>query len=178
MLVSFEPLHFVIALSPLSILLPLAWRRTHSVWYAACLAAFWVYLILLAQAVIFPFVVSLNSAGPFSLPINLVPFYFGRCEPLSLCVQGILENILLTAPFGFGINFLWKVTLRRVAWLGLGLGVLCELAQLALDLGMHSGFRSVDINDALLNGFGVCLGWLVYHLCLAAWNAFKIRNML
>ena len=95
------------------------------------------------------------------LQVNLVPFYFGGCYYLPLCLRNIYLNILLTIPFGFGISFVAKVKHKDVIWVVVAVGLVFEFSQLIVSLVFRSPFRVVDINDVILNAVGV---WLVYAL--------------
>ena len=65
-------------------------------------------------------------------------------------------------PFGFGIHFLARIKPKNMPWLALALGVGFELSQLILSLAFRSGFRAVDINDAIFNAAGALLGYAVF----------------
>jgi len=62
----------------------------------------------------------------------------------------IVDNILLTIPFGFGINFLARVRPKGIFWLAPAVGLGLELAQLCISLLSRSGSRASDINDAAI----------------------------
>ena len=96
--------------------------------------------------------------------MNLVPFSFGACDPLILCLRNIYENILLTIPFGFGISFISKIKPSNIYWLALAVGLVLEIIQLVISLIVHSAFRVVDINDVLLNAIGVLIGYGLFRI--------------
>ncbi|MFD7525747.1 VanZ family protein [Paenibacillus chitinolyticus] len=50
---------------------------------------------------------------------------------------------------------------------GVMFGVAIEGAQLVLSLLIRAGYRTVDVNDVLLNFIGVLLGYGCYHLFAA-----------
>jgi len=89
----------------------------------------------------------------------------------GLCVRSILDNIILTIPFGFGVNFLVRVKPKNVFWLSTAVGLGFELSQLILSTVFRSGFRAVDINDAILNATGVLLGYAFFRAF--AWSYLK-----
>ena len=113
--------------------------------------------------VIFPIAINPNYNVRIVPPHNYIPFYFGECSIHSLCMQGILQNILLTIPFGFGINFLVQIKPGNILWLALAAGLGLELSQLLITLSFNSGFRAFDINDILLNATGVMLGYVLFR---------------
>jgi glycopeptide antibiotics resistance protein len=80
------------------------------------------------------------------------------------CFIEIAGNIILTVPFGFGINFLARLNPKNALWLALTIGLGFELSQLIISLVFRSGFRTVDINDAILNTFGVLIGYSLFRI--------------
>jgi Glycopeptide antibiotics resistance protein len=167
MMIYFDIYDFLIGVGLLCILLPVIWRRKHKLSYLFFFSLFWVYLLAVVQAVIFPFVINTTSStASFTPSINLVPFYFGGCfnNMPAQCTAGIADNILLTIPFGFGINFLARVRPKGIFWLALAVGLGLELAQLCISLLFRSGFRASDINDAIFNAAGVLLGYTFFRV--------------
>jgi len=165
MMVYFDIYDFLIGVGLLGVLLPIIWRRKCKLSYLLFFSLFWVYGLAVVQAVIFPFVINTAAnAASFRPSINLIPFYFGDCFRMpALCITGMTDNILLTIPGGFGINFLARVRPKNIFWLALGVGLGCELAQLGISLLFRSGFRAIDINDVIFNGAGVLLGYALFR---------------
>ena len=164
----------LIGVGVLVVILPFVWRRKHNWLYLLFFSVFWVYLLAAVQAVFFPFVINTDRGAVFTPSVNLIPFYFGSCftNMPGLCARGLLENILLTMPFGFGLNFLVRVKPRNFIWIAIAVGVGFELAQLVISYVFKSSFRSVDINDAILNATGVLLGYGVFRVF--AWAYLKV----
>lgn len=137
---------------------------------------FWIYLLSLVSVTIFPIPLDLGDAG-FKFDnileqiahmqrfhgINLIPLYFGACWELPRpCAIGIYQNILMTAPFGFGISFIARLKAGSIFWLAVVLGLVIESAQFALDLILGGAYRTVDANDVLFNAIGVLIGYGIY----------------
>ena len=175
-MIQFNEQGFLIGVAVLCILLSVLWRRKHSLSYLVFFAAFWFYLLAVVSVVIFPIVVDPDYPnGKFQLSVNFIPFYFGNCfTTANLCIRSILENILLTVPFGFGINFLLKIKPKNIFWLALFVGGMFELAQLIISIVFRSGFRAIDINDVILNGAGVLVGYGIFRGF--AWLYIKLAN--
>lgn len=147
------------------------------------LAAFWVYLLALVNAVLFPIYLPEPGSGwaydsvasqmehlRHIHGLNLIPFYFGRCWELPRpCAIGILENILMTVPFGVLYPLLRPLPARRIPLLALGVGLGTESAQLLVMLLIRANYRSVDINDTLFNALGVILGYLLLRAARWLW---------
>jgi glycopeptide antibiotics resistance protein len=167
MLIRFDAYDYLLGVGVLVVLLPIVWRRKQNLSSLLFFSVFWIYLLAVVQAVIFPIAINTNQAGTtFSASINLIPFYFGSCfnNMPGLCARGLLENILLTLPLGFGLNFLVRVKTRNFIWLAAAVGVVFELLQLVIAYIFKSGFRAVDINDAMLNAAGVLLGYALFRV--------------
>jgi RNA polymerase sigma-70 factor (ECF subfamily) len=152
-------------------------------------AAFWVYCVALIDAVLFPMFTPEPGVG-FSFAsrweqfthlyrthgLNLVPFYFGNCRDLpNACRRGILENILMTVPFGALYPLLHPLPARRVPLLALLVGLGTETAQLLTMLLIRANYRSVDINDTIFNALGVILGYLLLQTGRWAFHRVKQR---
>lgn len=164
MLIYFDAFDLLIVVAILCVFLPVIWRWKHSLSYLLFFSIFWVYLMAVLQAVIFPIAINTdNGNGLFTPSINLIPFYFGSCSMPGDCLRHIVENIILTIPFGFGINFLVQVKSKNILWLALTVGLGFELTQLAISLAFKSGFRTVDINDVIFNSMGVLLGYGLFR---------------
>ncbi|GEM_PF-186334 len=157
--------------------------------YLLVRAAFWVYGLALVYAVLLPIYLPEPGIG-FTYDsigaqidhlihvhgLNLIPFYFGNsCRELPhLCRTGILENILMTVPFGVLYPLLRPLPARRIPLLALLVGLGTESAQLLVMLLIRSNYRSVDINDTLFNALGVILGYGL--LWLGRWGFGKIKR--
>ena len=174
MLIYFDVYDLLIGIGFLVVLLPILWWRKHNLSYLLFFSLFWVYLLAVVQVVFFPIAINTDYGGTTFMPsINLIPFYFGSCfsNMPELCVRGIIDNIILTIPFGFGVNFLVRVKPRNFFWLAIAVGLGFEFSQLMLSIAFRSGFRAVDINDAILNVTGVLLGYAFFRTF--AWSYLK-----
>jgi glycopeptide antibiotics resistance protein len=122
-------------------------------------------MMAVVSVIVFPFYIPENfSEFGNKLSINLVPFDFESCfdDLPALCFRSIYENILLTVPFGFGVSFITRINPKRIAWLAISVGLVFEIAQLVIVLIFHASFRTVDINDVILNAAGVLLGYGIF----------------
>jgi len=162
MFVMFDPLYGIAALIPVLILLR---RKGKSLSYLFFFSLFWLYLMQVVSVAVFPFPIGIPYDN-FKLSINIVPFGFGYCDPRGIeqCFRQIYENILLTIPFGFGINFIARVKPRHIFALAADVGAALELVQLAVSLIFRTSFRVMDINDVILNALGVLIGYGVFRI--------------
>ena len=145
------------------------WRRKHNLPYIFFLSLFGVYLMYGIDKVFFP----LEISGSFSdamrhlrilSSVNFVPFYFGQFGLTAGGLRFLVYNILLTLPFGFGINFLTRKNVKKIVGVSIFLGLGLEIAQFLLSLALRYPYRVVDINDAMFNAFGVLLGYGLFKL--------------
>ena len=138
------------------VLLVIFWRRKHSLSYLLCLSIFSLYLLVALDKTFFPIWISGDYATamkqvPFTSNLNLIPFYFDPYGTLENSLVTLLQNVALTIPFGFGMNFLAHIRAKRVLWLALAVGFGIEGTQLIISLVLGYAYRIIDINDVLMN---------------------------
>lgn len=169
------PIPFILAMLPF-VLYAL---RYHGWKFLLVFGTFWVYCLALLDAVLFPMFPPKPGIG-FSFAsrweqfthlyrshgLNLIPFYFGKyCWELPhACRNGIIENILMTVPFGVLYPLLRPLPARQIPLLAFMVGLGTESAQLLTILLIGSNYRSVDINDTIFNALGVGLGYSLLRL--------------
>ena len=158
--------HLLVGVAILAFVLIFLWKQKYDLWYLFFFAAFGIYLLFVLSGVIFPIApLSAEHAETFRPNLNLIPFYFGRCDIMpELCVGGVIENILLTMPFGFGISFIAHLRSKDFLWLAPLVGVMFEMIQLILSFVFRSPFRATDINDVIFNAVGIWLGYGVFKI--------------
>jgi|WetSurMetagenome_2_1015567.scaffolds.fasta_scaffold407535_2 glycopeptide antibiotics resistance protein len=169
-MLSFFPYPFAIGIGLLGIVLLMMRRRNASSTYLFFFAIFWLYLLVVIAFTLFPmplprFGVGRRSVIDLLQRVNLSLFYFGKYEQLNpgfIFRREIVANILLTLPFGFGIPFVAPVKWKQIPLLACGAGIGIELAQLLLCIAVGMGYRSTDINDALMNAVGVLVGYGIF----------------
>jgi glycopeptide antibiotics resistance protein len=166
MMIEFTSFDFLIGIAILAILLVILWRQKKSFSYLFFFSIFWIYLLYVVSVVVFPFPIIEISAGEIFKPsINLIPLYFGLCSELpNACFMNIVGNILITMPFGFGVSFIARVRAKDFLWLAFVVGFTFEGAQIIISLIFRSPFRSIDINDVILNAIGVLLGYGCFRI--------------
>ncbi len=156
---------FYIAFAILAFVLVGIWLKWKDPFQVLFSFVFGVYIINVVSVVVFPFPIGYDVSD-FKLNINLIPFDFGYCDPrgLELCIREIYQNILLTIPFGFGVNFIARIKPKNIFWLALVVGFTFEFVQLVISLVLRSPFRAVDINDLIFNAAGVLLGYGIFRI--------------
>lgn len=163
-MIDFGVTHLLVGVGALLIVLIIVRKQKKSLSYLLCFSVFWIYLIAVTSVIIFPFPLREGYLYPdFKQSINLMPFNFGSCKMINLCLRNIYENILVTIPFGFGISFIAPLKPRDFPWLAFLVGLAFEIIQLII-VFLAGPFRVVDINDVMLNAAGVLLGYSFYRI--------------
>ncbi len=159
-----------VAWPPIAILIVLfAVRRRTDVWHTLGALFLATYALWIASAVFFPMpVVRAKVYSEFDPSVNLVPF---RCLLRSFEALGLRElirlnggNFLLLVPFTLLGPLLWP---RLRAWrmaltIGVGATAVIELLQLAFSAVVGYGYRSVDIDDLIVNTAGALFGYALF----------------
>ena len=167
MILEFVPFHLLIGVGVLTVFLLILTRKKCSWFYLFCFSVFWFYLLIVASITIFPIPlpddISLLMAKQrvaFTLShVNFVPFRYLSFFNSYVIVLEIARNILLTIPFGFGINWVTKVKPKAMIWMATAGGLMIEVTQLIVSLGIAGAYRTVDSTDVILNATGVLLGY-------------------
>lgn len=167
------------------IILVVLWHRTHNLSFLFFLSIFEIYVLFAIDKVFFPIqinglYVDVMKTEPIMSQINLVPFYFDQYGLTPASFWGIVNNIILTVPFGFGLNFIMRLRTRNFIWLAFALGLGFEITQLIISLVLRYPYRTIDVNDVLMNATGVLLGYGLFRifalLYLAITKRFEIKH--
>jgi glycopeptide antibiotics resistance protein len=179
----FDLMAWVVGIGLLMMTLTVLRARGHHVPFLFFLSIFWIYLLLVLKVAVFPIPLARGMSEDTAqelLPrmlssMNLRLFFFGYYATLESISVTVLQNLVLTVPFGFGINFIRPLKIKEILWLSVAVGFGIEIIQLMISLwgvylGMWSPDHIVDINDALLNMLGIWLGYGLFRL-FAVWYA-------
>lgn len=154
-------------------LLKIKYKKSYT--YLMFFTIFFIYLCNVLKYTQFPIILDEEIKKEMGQNVwrdaNFIPF-----NQSLLAIETSLLNILLTIPFGFGISFITKVNLKRVAILGLLLGVLLESLQLIVALVVGFTFRYVDINDIIFNFTGVLLGYGLFKIFIKLFRWFMHKK--
>jgi glycopeptide antibiotics resistance protein len=104
-------------------------------------------------------------------PANFVPFktilpYLRGEHGWFIAAINLVGNMVLFAPIGLIVPFVWrKMTWRNTFILAVGSGLAIE--------GMETVFRVgiFDIDDIILNGLGVMIGYYIFRVTWASVRA-------
>jgi len=124
---------------------------------------FFFYLVALVGVTIFPIPIGIPRYNDY-FHVNFIPFksILGSLNHSWYMVplRNIGGNLVLLAPFGFLLPLVWKGvnTLGKVVTTGFLLSLTIELLQLIIP------GRAVDVDDLILNTFGLLFGFLAFKL--------------
>jgi glycopeptide antibiotics resistance protein len=145
-------------------------RRPRGLWHALGVLVLATYAMWIASVAFFPMPLLPNEHFMEAWDsLNLVPFrtIVGSFRD-ELSAQYLVRvhggNLLLLMPYTLLGPLLWP-TLRRwwkALLLGSGISLGIELGQLVLSLVAGGFYRSVDIDDVILNTAGAMLGYGLY----------------
>lgn len=189
-ILEFFPYPFLIGISILLILLIDRWGRKRNALYLLYFSVFWIYLLFVVALTLFPLpIVTFYNDKPWrqSIPqilshINFIPFYYGdHSSNLPVIVRNeIVRNILLTVPFGFCITYFIPSVATRIPWVAFAVGFAIESMQLLFLVIFGIRYRTIDINDVILNALGVMIGFGLYKICekifTTIWQRFGLRS--
>jgi glycopeptide antibiotics resistance protein len=161
----------VITFPPFAALLLLWWRRRHSARELVLVTAMYLYVLGVARYTLLPFsgpamAAEYRAQVSFLGNVNFVPL-----SGLALGGRGPLLNIVLAIPWGVLVAALWRRRwgTRTTLLMCLAFGPAIELLQLLLGGAGIVRFRSVDVNDALLNALGAVGGYAGFVVGLGRW---------
>jgi glycopeptide antibiotics resistance protein len=176
------PLYYGLAIL---VILLFLFRRKRSTSYRFFFTIFWLYLLFVVSLTLFPipFLDKLSYRSPVGeilSRVNLVPFDFGRLfeNNATVVFELFFGNILLTMPFGFGLPFVARFHPKSMLWIAVAAGFGIESAQLGVNLLLGGTYRSVDINDVLLNAIGAWLGYLLFLGFAGVYRVFSKDHIL
>lgn len=182
-MIDFDALALIIGITILLVLLIiLKFKNKKCRCFLLFYSIMFIYLLYVLKSTIFsipidPEILDIMNQGKIKVieNINLVPLKFKEWLP-----EQVFLNILLSMPFGFGINFLIKTGYKRIFVYGVGFGLCIELLQLFISLIIGFSYRTVDINDIILNFTGVIIGYWIFeffsYLFIKTKSFFNIKN--
>lgn len=131
---------------------------------------FIVYLTAVAVITLFPILIDEkveyfgNSTWYNIIPFKTITQTLQYGITTTAIVQ-ILGNILMSVPFGvFVMLFLRNPKWWKMLLFALLLTVGIELSQMIIGLAINNMYRTVDIDDIILNVIGAYLGYGIYKI--------------
>lgn len=133
-----------------------------------------IYITVVVSITLFPIVFEQEMVGvPAENQIKLIPFdtiiLFIRYGDLSLIFTQIFGNVIMTIPFGLAAPLLFRFgELKAEFWkyflISLLFPISIETAQLVMDFIVGCMYRTVDVDDIILNFLGIWTGYFLYSV--------------
>jgi glycopeptide antibiotics resistance protein len=156
-------------------------RARTGVWHTLGVLALTTHLFWMASAGFFPMPIGEGSGFSISR-VNLVPVLHFVESFGYLDSRGIIRqhggNFLLLVPFTLVGPALW-LRLRAWKWaltIGAGGSVVIELLQLLADAAVGANYRSVDVDDVIVNTAGALFGYALFLGVRTAVRAHRRRE--
>ncbi len=134
----------------------------------------WVYTIVVVMVLVLkiPAGMDIWKPGRIRADMRLVPFktiidYVGNVQSITdWFFKNLMCNILMFMPYGLMLPFIIdkKKASIKCCIFGIVLSLLIEIIQYVLAIGIF------DIDDIILNLFGVILGYIIYVILAIAKN--------
>lgn len=140
---------------------------TNNIKREVMMLVFLLYIIgLTSQAILPKFIIDFNgihNIEPGIHKVNLLPFRFLNDIYNETIIKGdvifflinIVGNTLLFVPIGICIPLLWNISYGKVMLIGFLYTLFIELTQMFMP-------RVSDVDDLILNSFGVFIGILIH----------------
>lgn len=165
---------------PVAAAVALLLRRRQMSWGQVVVGVFLcTYAVWIASVALVPAGAWASASGQAGrLSVNLIPFHT-IINTLHIYWKQVVRqlggNLLLFAPFTILLPAFWP---RCRSWgtalaLGVGGSLFIEVVQLLLSLAVGHPYRSVDIDDVILNTAGAALG---YALFVAGRQVMELRS--
>ncbi|MDQ0351413.1 glycopeptide antibiotics resistance protein [Alkalibacillus filiformis] len=141
------------------LLLYLKFKLNKGLMYLFFFSVFYLYITQVVRYTQFPITYIPEMYDPLSVlrhNINLVPF-----QNLEINLKFMFLNVLLTIPFGFLLPLIAQITMRKVLLWAFLLPLIIEATQLIVGISTGYRHRIFDINDFIMNGLGVLIGFII-----------------
>ena len=129
-----------------------------------------IYIINVINIVFFPLPIIENPKSGLiesyvmennDIPFKMLKECMMRRDPLSF--SHLIKNVIMTMPLGFLIPAIWKNKSNKIyITIACLVPIVIELLQFLLNKATGINYRSVDIDDIILNICGYVVGWIVY----------------
>lgn len=159
---SYIPLWIFLSLLGLATGFYLHKKRRKDYPYLFFYSIFYIYLLFVFRYTQFPIYLQTPDAlimaydGMFRNNLIFIPSLYEMTS-----TPGILNTIMFI-PFGFGIGFLLKMSIKRTLLLGLSFSFIIELLQFLNMIITRFSLRTVNINDLINNTIGALIGYLLF----------------
>lgn len=134
------------------------------------LLIFYLFLVgLFSQAIIPKSSIDLSKNSINIIPLKIIYDTIAELKKGNIyyLMISLLGNIVMFIPIGFFIKLLWYCSNKKTILLGFLISLFIETSQLFIG-------RETDVDDLLLNTFGVIIGIALYKLIKKTKNDSKL----
>ena len=169
MLVNSLPLH-ILSFIVWLIVVKIAKAKKFEIQNMVLFTLFLVYMNILLSITLFPIPIGnaidwyrANPKGYNFIPFHTVELYTRM--PITLFFFQVCGNVVIMMPFGFLLPFIVKKTMKlpkaMLVFLAASIGI--ETMQFLIGFSLGIRYRTVDIDDIILNTFGAFLGYVMFR---------------
>ena len=133
------------------------------------ISLFILYMTVVVSITIFPIIIDsdlmpINDSSIILVPFSTITNLLENATLWTIVLQ-IIGNIIMTIPYGIFIPFMVK----KKRWYNylvytLIFPLAIELTQLIICVSTNSFYRTVDIDDVILNSIGIIIGYGIYKI--------------
>lgn len=171
-MIDLTPFVFVILMIPCLFILYNCSKKKYSNLEKFMIVSFYIYLIFLFSKTFLPLPINELDKIIFknmAIKNNYIPFK-SIIEIITTSTNNVIiyqigGNILLTIPLGFFLPIIYKnINLAKAMKIGLAVAVGIEIMQGVVSKIIGIQYRSIDVDDILLNIIGTIIGYLIYKI--------------
>lgn len=170
---------FIIFLCVFSILFYVYYKKSTNTFYKNVLIySFGIYVLILLGITLFPLPIqaeeiAVNIKYNLGLKNNYIPFINTYKDLISdynhglifASLKQIIGNILIFIPIGIYMPyFIKKINLKKIIIIGIFSSLMIELTQLFINTILTYNYRSVDVDDLILNTIGTIVGYFLFKI--------------
>lgn len=161
-------------------------KRNFSIQQHFFILLFLIYLNILIKITLFPIpydkrFINYNIVNQYGVHFNFIPFMFIKdlLKDFAMNSRAVFGNIALFMPLGYLMPLIFKKVnnLANAALVGLIFALGVEGSQLVISLILGFNYRSVDIDDLILNTTGTVIGYLIIILMIPLIEKFFDINL-
>lgn len=147
-----------------------AFIRKQTVGQKILISLFIVYMTGVTAITLFPIIYEpeimiLNDQTFNFIPFGTISEILLRNSDFKTGFLNIGGNIIMCIPFGVALPFMVK-TKKRFYYViyALALPIAIEFSQFIISISLNSFYRTIDIDDVILNFIGVIIGYGIYRI--------------
>ncbi|WP_066389419.1 VanZ family protein [Neobacillus mesonae] len=156
-------------------------KKELSLWRIFLFATFFIYISVVIGLTLFPIPVgshllsvlrgnsyfSNNNFIPFKSIIETASLHIRTANWYQL-IRQLGGNLFLLFPLGIYLPLLFKLRFKTLLLLGIGSSLSIEMLQFLIGRMIQLNYRSIDVDDLILNSAGAVIGYLMMKYFMMA----------